>query len=130
MLKFIVSLYSLVNANVLDDYVAKEESVYNWYKEANGTFTTLWGNTAHILNVTSQTWLDESKARGPRGAVWDHRIAVIVPKKLEVTNISSVWLTGNCNDGNQSHSLSKKDGDLMMMDELAHNTKSVTVVVK
>jgi hypothetical protein len=94
MLKYLVSLYSLVNANVLDDYVAKEEDVYNWYQEANGTFNTYFGNTAHILNVTSLTWLDESKARGPRGAIWDHRIAVIVPKNLVHTNISSVWLTG------------------------------------
>lgn len=130
MLKYIVSLYSLVNANVLDDYVAKDEEVYNWYQETNGTFKTPWGNTAHILNVTSQTWLDESKARGPRGAVWDHRIAVIVPKNLKVTNISSVWLTGNCNDGSHEKELSNKDGDLLLMDELAHNTKSVTVVVK
>lgn len=93
--KIIVALFSVTNANVLDDYVAKDEEVYNWFEEENGTFKTFWGNTAHILNVTSQTWLDKSKAYGPRGDnVWDHRIAVIVPKKLEVTNISSVWLTG------------------------------------
>jgi len=81
--------------------------------------------------VTSQTWLDESKAYGPRGDnIWDHRIAVIVPKDLQVTNISSVWLTGQCNEGNHEGELTKKDGDLLLMDELAHNTKSVTVVVK
>jgi PhoPQ-activated pathogenicity-related protein len=130
MIKYLLSIL-LVSANVLDEFVSKPEEVYGWFQEKNRTFTTLYGNTAYVLNVTSQTWMDESRAYGPRGAIWDHNVIVIVPRKLEQTNISTVWLTGNCNeDVNRDKILSKTDVDIIAMDALAHDTKTVTVVVK
>ena len=45
----------------LDEYINKPEDVYGWKEYANATFKTVFGGTAHVLNVTSQTWLDASK---------------------------------------------------------------------
>jgi hypothetical protein len=56
----------------LDEYVSAEDPNYNWYEVENSTFKSLWGGTGHVLNVTSQKWLDEDKVKGPDGALWTH----------------------------------------------------------
>ena len=36
----------------LDEYINKPEEVYNWTECADASFKTLFGGTAHVLNVT------------------------------------------------------------------------------
>lgn len=127
MFKYISLIASVVSGTILDDYVNKDEEVYDWFNK-NETFTTAWGGTAHVLNVTSQTWMDETRATGPRGNIWDHTVIVIVPRELKYTNVSTLWVDGNCNPG--PHPLPHTDEAVVIMDELAHNTGVVTVVVK
>jgi hypothetical protein len=59
---------------------------------------TVTGGTAHVLNVTSQKWLDTSKAAGPYGDLWTHQVVVVVPKTLKNTDVALSYLTGNCNN--------------------------------
>ena len=73
--------------------------------------------------------MDESRAYGPRGAVWDHTVIVVVPKKLEHTNISTVWLTWDCNEKAQDP-IKQSDLDVIVTDEWASQTHSITVAVK
>ena len=127
MFLLVALIVSVVKGNALDDYVSRDEEVYGWF-DKNETFTTAWGNTAHILNVTSQTWMDESRAHGPRGSIWDHTVIVVVPKNMTYTNISTLWVTGNCNPGPSP--IPHNDEDVLLMDELSHNTGIVSVVVK
>ena len=54
-------MVSVVMSTDLDDYVSKDEEVFAWFDKHEG-FTTAWGGQAHVLNVTSQTWMDESRA--------------------------------------------------------------------
>ena len=72
--------------------------------------------------------MDETRASGPRGNIWDHTVIVVVPKDLKYTNVSTLWVTGNCNPG--PHPLPHTDEDVLLMDELSHNTGVVSVVVK
>ena len=95
--------------NALDDYVNKEEDVYAWFDKGE-TSTSAWGGTAHVLNVNSQTWMYETKVSGPRGNIWDHIVVVVVPKHLKYTNISTLWVTGDCNPG--PHPFPHTDEDL------------------
>ena len=57
--------------NPFDEYINKDDPHYKWF-ETGVTFKTTFGGTAHMLNVTSQKWLDESRAYGPDGALWTH----------------------------------------------------------
>ena len=57
-------------ATPLDDYVSKPEPVYAFFDTGATVKPTLSTSTAHILNVTSLKWLDESRASGPNGAIW------------------------------------------------------------
>jgi hypothetical protein len=47
----IIALLELVVADVISDYVSAPDENYSWYKVRQ--FRTLWGSTAHVLNVTS-----------------------------------------------------------------------------
>jgi PhoPQ-activated pathogenicity-related protein len=124
-------LFSLigVSADQLTDYVTAPDANYNWFEESDKGFKTLWGNTARILNVTSQQWMDETKAQAPGGAIWTHTAIVVIPKKLTTKNIATVYLTGNCN-GDHQGGLDKKSEDVIVVDELAHNTGSIAVAVQ
>ena len=124
-------LFSLigVSADQLSDYVAAPDANYNWFEESDKGFKTLWGNTARILNVTSQQWMDETKAQAPGGALWTHTAIVVIPKQLTSKNIASVYLTGNCN-GDHQGGFDKKSVDVIVVDELAHNTGSIAVAVQ
>ena len=84
-------------AGPLDEYVSKPEPVYSWRDTGHRVTGLLFGGTATILNVTSLTWLDTSKAIGPNGALWTHQVAVVVPKKLTTLNVSMSVLNGGCN---------------------------------
>ena len=49
------------SASPLDAYLSRSEPVYG-YKDTGVRIKTLMGGTGHVLNVTSQTWLDKSRA--------------------------------------------------------------------
>ena len=117
----------------LDEYINKPEEVYKWVEYADASFKTLFGGTAHVLNVTSQTWLDSSRVgvgiNGGKGRtnVWTHMVIVIVPKNLVFRNLSLAYLTGDCNANPKVPS--KTDEDVLVADEISHTTNAIGIVV-
>ena len=100
---------------ILDSYMEKEEDVYNWYEIENSSIRSLNGGTIHYLNVTSQTWLDKSKAYGPNGGnVWSHHVAVNIPNNLTYTNISAAYITGDCNEAGDAVLPSATNEDILL----------------
>ena len=93
------------------------------------TKKTSWGSTMHMLNVTTQKWMDESRAHGPRGAIWDHEVIVIIPKNLKYKNISTALLLGSCNTPS-AKDLDIRDSDIMEVDQIAHLTQSIAIGVR
>ena len=67
----------------LDEYISFDDGHFKWHEDKDLKFTTALGGTAHVLNVTSQKWLDESYAKGPTGAVWTHQVIVIIPVNFD-----------------------------------------------
>lgn len=114
----------------LDEYVSAEEPDYGWYEVENSTFHSLWGGTGHVLNVTSQTWLDESKVYGPDGSIWTHQVVIVVPKHLKYTNVSMAYLTGGCNDESNMVVKPHTDEDVLVVDEISHNAHTIAITVK
>ena len=75
--------------------------------------------------------MDESRGYGPRGAIWDHYVVVIVPNNLKYTNFSTVWLNGDSNTHPAAEDgIKRTNYDILVGDELAHNTRAIAVVVK
>lgn len=121
-------------AGPLDEYVSKPEPVYSWRDTGHRVTGLLFGGTATILNVTSLTWLDTSKAIGPNGALWTHQVAVVVPKKLTTLNVSMSVLNGGCNadhyhNGTGPAPPDAKDEYLALADALSYNTGAISIVV-
>ena len=56
-----------VGGTPLDDYVSKPDAHYKWNDTGAVVKNLIFGASAHILNVTSQQWLDTTKAIGPNG---------------------------------------------------------------
>ena len=113
----------------LNDYVNAVEPEYGWYEVSNSSFTTLFGGQAHVLNVTSQRWLESSKASGPNGELWTHQVVVIIPKGgAKPGNINVAYLTGGCNE-NANVVPKKTDEDILVADELTRSTGSIGIVV-
>ena len=117
-------------STALDDYMAKPEAVFNW-SDTGARITTLTGGTGHVLNVTSLTWLDVTRAYSDlpsgRTSVWTHQVIVVVPKKLTYRNISLAYLTGSCNENPKVPS--NKDEDLIVADTVAKMTEAIAIVV-
>lgn len=80
------------------------------------------------MNVTSQTWLNVSKAYGPTGSTWTHMVAIVVPKELNYKNISLAYLTGSC-DRTPNSIPSVSSEDILVIDEIAHNSFSIAIAV-
>jgi hypothetical protein len=47
----ILAIFNIASADILSDYVSAPDDNYKWFKVKE--FRTLWGSTAHVLNVTS-----------------------------------------------------------------------------
>eukprot|EP00659_Diplonema_papillatum_P017811 gene17811-27435_t len=90
-------LASVALATPLDDYINKADPVYQWHDTGIRYRTKLLG-TGYVLNVTSQQWLDETKAAGPSGALWTHQIVVVVPRAHTKKDKGVLWVTGSCNN--------------------------------
>lgn len=116
------------NANALDDYVSKADPNFKWHNTGHN-FTTVFGGTAYVLNVTSQQWLDASRGVGPNGAIWTHQVVLVVPKHVVNGNVSIGYLTGGCNNGEPDKPPSKTDEDLLVVDETTWAAKSPGIVV-
>eukprot|EP01065_Artemidia_motanka_P051275 TRINITY_DN89_c0_g3_i2.p1 TRINITY_DN89_c0_g3~~TRINITY_DN89_c0_g3_i2.p1 ORF type:complete len:510 (+),score=210.59 TRINITY_DN89_c0_g3_i2:70-1599(+) len=117
---------AVTSATPLDDYVSKDDGYFKWHA-TNQTVKMLSGATGHIINVTSQKWLDESRAVGPNGALWTHQALVVVPKNLKVTDRAFIWITGGCNE----HPGVPKptDEEPLAVDVIAESTGSIGVVL-
>lgn len=114
----------------LDEYVAKIEEEYAWRFVEEFTFDTLWKGTGYVLNVTSLRWMNASEAHGPNGDIWTHQVIVIVPKELKNTNVAFSWPTGGCNEHPDQPPSAILDYDILIADEIAHNSKSIGVAIK
>lgn len=80
-----------------------------------------------MINVTSQKWLETTKAAGPGGDLWTHQVLVVVPKELKHSTIALSYLTGNCN--NHPSVPDKYDEELLMIDTISHNNGVVAIIV-
>jgi PhoPQ-activated pathogenicity-related protein len=123
-----------VNAlNPLDEYIRKPESKFAWHDTGVVIDKMLFGSTATMLNVTSLEWLDTTKAIGPNGALWTHQVMVVIPKKLTITNMSTVVMTGGCNadhgNGTGPAPPTAKDEYLAVADNIAYQTGGIVVAV-
>ena len=124
---------SLDAHEIWDSYMEKEEDVYDWFEYKNSSRKSVNGGTIHYLNVTSQTWLDESMATGHNGNIWSHKVVVVVPKNLKYTNFSLAYATGWCNggdDGKDTDYLPEPtDEDVFVADEFAHQSQMIAITV-
>lgn len=119
-------LFVLSAATPLDDYVSKPDPNYRWF-DTNATIKTLLGGTGYVLNVTSQQWLDTSRATSPNGAIWSHQVVVVVPQHVRFQNVSMTYLTGNCNDNPGIPG--PTDEELMIGDLLSAQTGMIFMIV-
>jgi len=58
----------------------------------------LSGGTGHLLNVTSQQWLDETRAHVQGSSIWSHQVLTIIPKTVKIKNRAFIYITGGCNE--------------------------------
>ena len=117
----------------LDAYLNQDEAVYGWH-DTGVSYPTLTGGTAYAINVTSQTWLDRSKAGvvidngAARTNVWTHVVLVIVPKVVVTRNVSLAYLTGGSNKHPNVVPPADKP-DVALIDRVATLTKAPAIVV-
>lgn len=76
---------------ILQDYIDLPEPDYKWH-DTGITFTTLFGGQAHVLNVTSLKWLNDTIYTAYGGHVWTHHAVVIIPKNLVYKNASMLFM--------------------------------------
>ena len=115
-----------------DAYLERPEPDFAWRDTGvNITGPLLFGGVARILNVTSQRWLDESRAIGPNGALWTHQVAVVVPKVLRLTTAAISVMTGGCNEGGPDGPAPPDASDeyLVVAANLASRTGAIAVVI-
>ncbi len=70
----LLSSFSTLWANALDDYVAHEDSSYQWSLELCREHDTYW---YCVLSMTSQTWRSPQELSP---ASWHHWITLVIPK--------------------------------------------------
>ena len=86
-------LFNCTLATPLDDYVRKPDPHYSW-TELNYTFSGAVFNddyTAHVLNMTSQKWLDETIVSLP---IWYHALVVVIPSRLRFPDATLLYISG------------------------------------
>ena len=122
----ILSLLAVAIANPLDDYVSKPEEVYGW-TNSNVKWTTAFGNTAYLLNVTSQTYMTEDKVytflnKKDKTNIWTHQVVVVVPHKMVYNNVSMAYLSLGCNNEPMKFPADVGNTEFHVVDEMAQNT--------
>jgi PhoPQ-activated pathogenicity-related protein len=118
--------WGLNDESPLDTYLKKADPNYKWF-DTQHRVKMLSGATGYVLNVTSQQWLDTSKAIGPNGAIWTHQVLVIVPKTVKVVDHAMIYITGNCNENPGWPKAT--DEEPLVMDRVLSETGSIGVVL-
>ncbi|KAJ9467326.1 Autocrine proliferation repressor protein A [Diplonema papillatum] len=118
-------LASVALATPLDDYINKADPVYQWHDTGIRYRTKLLG-TGYVLNVTSQQWLDETKAAGPSGALWTHQIVVVVPRAHTKKDKGVLWVTGSCNNDAPPGNTAQ---DVLLVDAISATTGSIAAAL-
>jgi len=109
----------------LDDYVNKPDPNFKW--RDTGSEIKLAFGKGYLLNVTSQQWLDETRAVGPNGALWTHQVLVIVPDEIKVKDRAMIYITGGCNENPGLPSAT--DEEPLLMSLVSKQTGSIGVVL-
>ena len=120
-------LYTVVLADPLSDYVDMPEDSFGWV-DTGITFPTLLGGVARVVNVTTLQWWNQTIMTLPyNNKYWSHQVVVITPKIVEFRNTALAYLTGSCND--KTAPTDSMDEEIEMVDKIAFNTKTVSIVV-
>jgi PhoPQ-activated pathogenicity-related protein len=89
--------WGLNDESPLDTYVNKPDPNYGW--SDTGERVNMVTSEGHLLNLTSQQWLDPSRAHLEHGgSIWTHQVLTIVPKNLKIKNKGMIYITGGCNE--------------------------------
>ncbi|GAM18245.1 hypothetical protein SAMD00019534_014200 [Acytostelium subglobosum LB1] len=79
------------NSTPLDDYVNAPDPTYKW--TLNNTFSTdLY--TAHVLELTSQTWMTLNESNRP---VWKHWLTICLPNTIK-SQTAFLYIDGGSNN--------------------------------
>lgn len=105
----------------LDEYVYRPDPHYSYH------FKTTFkgpGTTTHVLEMTSQKWMDDTITPNP---VWTHQLLVILPDNVSYNDTAFMFIGGG-NNGDPDPTLA--DGDVKRMARIAQHTGSVTAVIR
>lgn len=87
------------------------------------------GAQVYILNVTTIKWLDESDHKVIGGSnLWTHEVAVIVPRQLIYTNVSTIYQASAFYRCNTDGPITSTTFDIELADVIAADTRAITVV--
>ena len=127
----IVFLYALALSTVLGkaqqmdvgtifkDYMEEPDDNFAWF-DTGVSFPTLFGGRAHVLNVTSIKWLNDTVYEADGGHIWTHQVAIVVPRKLVYRNISNIYIASVAPRKNTDPVISNTfDFDLLICDGTA-----------
>jgi len=118
--------WGLNDISPLDAYLNKVDPNYKW-SDTKHTVRMLSGATGYLLNVTSQQWLDTSRAIGPNGDLWTHQVLVIVPRKVQIADSALIYITGGCNENPGMPKAT--DEEPLIMDRISSETGAIGVVL-
>lgn len=110
----------------LDTYVNKPDPNYAWFD--TGARVDMVTSKGHVLNLTSQQWLDPSRAHLQHGgSIWTHQVLTIIPKVMKIKNKGIIYITGGCNE---NPSIPKAtDEEPLAMNAVATDTGAIGVVL-
>jgi PhoPQ-activated pathogenicity-related protein len=121
----------------LDYYVNHLPSSDYHYEETPLQTLQLEGATAYVLNMTSQTWLNDGlfTKDSPSASVWVHQLVVIVPSNLSKKKSTGwLWVTGGDNSiGKKFTPIDPKSSDrdeVQFSAQIARQTGTVAVILK
>jgi PhoPQ-activated pathogenicity-related protein len=86
------SLLALGGETALDRYVKTPDPAYQWRMENEVPCS---GCKAHLLHLTSQTWMSKAEVDRPE---WTHWLTVIRPEKI-TSNVAMLFINGGNNQG-------------------------------
>ncbi|XP_059147478.1 autocrine proliferation repressor protein A-like [Physella acuta] len=121
LLALVTSWTGVTQCTPLDDYVNKFDPHYSYtlISKTEGPDFSL-----HVLNMTSQKWLDETVTKKP---IWWHYLSVIIPKNLDYTDTGFLWI-------DQGHNTDKPptiaDDFVAGITILAVNIRAVCATIK
>jgi len=81
---------SVFTPTALDDYVWRQDDTYSWFNVEDLQREDEYSRT-YVLNVTSQTWLDDSIMDR---SIWWHYAVLIVPKVIRVPDAAMSLIVG------------------------------------